>query len=92
MDEYNKISLKLGECEELYENNSIQALKNMIDLYEPASEVFNHDVCDAIDIWLSTSDHQEILDYLKSKLDENTDIGNHYVGWIEQITHNVDIK
>lgn len=79
---YQKVTTLFSECEDLFEQEPITALKMMIDLYAEADKVFNHEVADAIDLWVNDNINDEIVKYLQSKIIKNNNIDRIYSNWI----------
>lgn len=80
-DQYHEVSKLQTKYEQLFETDPNQALKNMIDLYPVASEVFNHAVADAIDIWISEKINEDVAQYLQSKISQDDRLINVYLNW-----------
>ena len=68
MDQYDIVNLEMKQLEELYDVFPKEALIKMIELFNKASDVYNHEVCDRIDSWIYEMANYEILDYLKDRL------------------------
>lgn len=66
--EYKNISNKLEDYESIFDTEPNLSLKKMIDLYPFAAELFNHEVCDAIHIWLYNYADNDIKIYLAEKI------------------------
>lgn len=84
--EYKSISNKLEEYELLFETEPNLALKKMIDLYPFASELFNHEVCDAIHIWLYNYADNDIKIYLLERILIKDKFENIYQTLLKQIS------
>ncbi len=80
--DYKKISRLFSEYELLFEKDPNSALKKMIDLLPLADEIYNHEVTDAIDIWINENINQEIVEYLKNKINRNNNLNKKYNNWI----------
>ena len=85
MNDYIKITEALKEYEDLYDEDAELALKKMIDLYPIASKIYNHEVCDAIDLWINESKDAKLVSYLMKKITENNFLNSKYHKWIELI-------
>ena len=54
----------------------------MIDLFPLASKSFNHEVFDAIDIWVQSHINKEVVDYLQTKILLEDEYKKYYSVWI----------
>jgi hypothetical protein len=81
-NEYQEITILFSEYEQLFEQDPVNALKKMIDLYARADEVYNHEVADAIDMWIHANINDETVKYLKTKIIKNDNLNKIYSGWI----------
>jgi hypothetical protein len=84
MDEYYIEAHEMRKLEELAEQNLDLALQEMTNLYFRASNVFNHEVCNAIDLWIYESKSLIFVEYLKKRIEENNSINIQFQKWIEQ--------
>ncbi|MBK9072866.1 MAG: hypothetical protein IPL79_17975 [Myxococcales bacterium] len=55
----------------------------MVDLYAQASQALNHEVADAIEIWLYENPRLEIVDYIKSTIGAGDEVNQVYLKWID---------
>jgi hypothetical protein len=82
MEDYELVQRKMDTYEELYETHPTQALILMIDLFPLASKSFNHEVSDAIDIWVQSYINKEVVDYLQTKILLEDEYKKYYSVWI----------
>lgn len=82
---YQEISDLLSAYEELFADHPDQALKKMIDLYPSADEVFNHEIADAIELWVHENINNELVVYLQNKIGENKNLNRVYTNWINSM-------
>lgn len=75
----------MDKLEDLYEINPDEAIIGMINLYSKASEVYNHEVCDAIDLWIYETKNKNVLDYLDKISAVNPTLNKQYKKWISWI-------
>jgi hypothetical protein len=59
----------MTELEFNFDNNKLDTLKSMIDLYDKLRDTNFHDIADAIELWIDAYSEKELLDYLKNKND-----------------------
>lgn len=84
IDEYNLVTEEMSRIEDLVEKDIVLALKEMISLYFRASKVCNHEVCDAINLWIYELKNPIIVEYLNEKIKENNAKNTQFQKWIGQ--------
>ncbi|MDR2905773.1 MAG: hypothetical protein LBU73_07460 [Helicobacteraceae bacterium] len=55
--------------EERFENNELDALKAMIDLYGKLKDTNFHNLADSIELWIDAYPKKELLQYITDKDD-----------------------
>ena len=73
--DYQECSSKQTELEELFQSDPDKALIGMMDLYAEASNAMNHEVCDAVGIWLCREMTETAREYLSQKAEKTEDLG-----------------
>ena len=80
---YDECSAKMQELEQLFKRDPDTALKSMADLYSDASNARNHEVCDAIGLWMQNEMKQSVREYLVEKTEDLEALARIYRGWLE---------
>ncbi len=80
---YDECNTKMQELEQLFEVDPGTALKSMTDLYSDASNAMNHEVCDAIGLWMQHEMKQSLREYLVKKSEDLEALARIYRGWLE---------
>jgi hypothetical protein len=82
INEYNRVEAEMEKLEELAEKNLDLALQEMTILYFKASKVFNHEVCNAIDLWIYETKSPRFISYLKDRINNNDSESEQLKKWI----------
>ena len=80
---YAAVSAELRQAEALFESKQILALRQMVDLYAQASQALNHEVADAIELWIYENPRLDIVDYIKTKIGQSNAVNHVYLKWID---------
>lgn len=83
---------KYNEIEENFDKNPIQSLKDFVDLYPGACGSYDHDIADAIGLYIDDMANLEIYTYLQNKIDISYDPFTKaaFKGLIEIFTYKLD--
>ena len=81
---YDECSAKMQELEQLFKAAPDSALKSMIDLFGDASKAMNHEVCDAIGLWIQREMEQQQREYLLKKSEDLEALARIYRGWLDE--------
>lgn len=85
------IQLQFAAVEELANTDLSRALILMLDVYECAIHTYNHDIVDAIDIWIYYEGNTEVLNELEKRIDRMDDenLKSTFVRWRQHIQSKV---
>src|SRR5882762_151779 len=80
------VALALDRLEHLASSDWPSACRQMVALYPVASEMFIHDVCDRIDLWIANEGlPSDSADHLTEQiaLESDDSLKRHYRGWLD---------
>ena len=80
---HDECNAKMQELERLFKTDPDTALKSMVDLWEDASSARNHEVCDAIGLWVQGEMRQSLREYLVKKSEDLEALARYYRGLLE---------
>jgi len=82
-DSYEECSAKMKEYEQLFQTAPEAALIKMVDFYMVASSTTNHEVSDAIELWIQGEMTPGVRDYISKKVKELEVVPKKYRAWLE---------
>ena len=80
---HDECNAKMQELEQLFKNDPDTALMSMIDLYDDAGNAMNHEVCDAIGVWVQGEMKPHLREYLAKKSEDFEALARVYRGWLD---------
>jgi len=86
-DDYEAIKQANRLFEAVAEQNTAVSLCLMAELYDPASEVFAHDITDSIELWIDEQGSVDLLRYIQRQqaVPEKLPMQNVYKDWVASL-------
>ena len=80
---YDECNAKMRELEQLFKIDPDTALKSMIELFYDADNVRNHEVADAIGLWVQGEMKPNLREYIVKKSEDLEALVRVYRGWLD---------